>query len=207
MADNERRCVLADLKARSLENDNDMIVEGYATTFNQSYRTGGGAGYEIREEVSDKAFTDTDMSDVVFLYDHEGRVLARISNNTLTLRIDDKGLYVSAKLAGTEDGRSLYSDIKGGYINKMSMCFSVRKYTTSETITDGAAGGTVYTDRIESIGRLYDVSAVSIPANDMTAIEARGRERAEARAKEKEAQAAKEKEVRERQAELIRLGL
>ena len=116
------------------------------------------------------AFDDCDMSDVIFQYDHEGRVFARNKNKTLELTPDEKGLKVRAYLGGTDIGRQLYQEIKGGYTDKMSFGFIVAEDRTEETnLTDK----TEVLRTILSISKLYDVSAVSIPANDATSISAR----------------------------------
>lgn len=152
----------------TLENaDDGYLVRGYATTFKQPYHLYNRAdGKEVREMVDANAFENTDMSDVIMQYDHEGRVFARLSNNTLSLETDEHGLMVRADLGGTEIGRNLYEEIKGGYTNKMSFGFTV-KDASVEPDGDG------YLRTIRSIGKLYDVSAVSLPANDYTEISAR----------------------------------
>ena len=146
----------------------DYIVEGYATTFDQPYHLYDvdDKGHELKEQVSRDAFSDTDMEDVIMQYDHEGRVFARISNDTLKLSVDDHGLKVTAYLGGTEIGRNLYEEIKGGYTDKMSFGFTVKD---DEIVEDGKD----YLRTIKAIGKLYDVSAVSLPANDFTEISAR----------------------------------
>ena len=146
----------------------EYIVEGYATTFDEPYHLYyyDDKGNEVREQVSRDAFSNTDMDDVIMQYDHEGRVFARLSNDTLKLDVDEHGLKVTAYLGGTEMGRNLYEEIKGGYTNKMSFGFTV---TDDEVREDGKD----YLRTIKSIGKLYDVSAVSIPANDYTEISAR----------------------------------
>ena len=109
-------------------NDENYVVEGYATTFDEPYvlyHTENGK--EVREQIDRNAFENTDMSDVIFQYDHEGRVFARLSNNTLELKADEHGLFVRADLGGTENGKHLYEEIKGGYTNKMSFGFTVEK--------------------------------------------------------------------------------
>ncbi len=148
------------------------LVEGYATTFNSPYMLFRMDNYEFWEQVDPMAFSETDMSDVIMQYDHEGRVFARLSNETLKLDIDAHGLHVSADLSGTEIGRQLYEEIKGGYTNKMSFGFTVDKdeRTTEE---DNETHVIKVMRTIKSIGKLYDVSAVSLPANDATAISAR----------------------------------
>ena len=164
-----RRIDIHNLEVRE-EQDGRMIVEGYATTFDQRYVLSTWDNYVFDEEIDPHAFDDTDMSDVIMQYDHEGRVFARTKNNTLALNVDNHGLHVRAYLDGTDIGRQLYQEIKGGYTDKMSFGFSVRKDQRIEEKIDG----TVYFHRrITGIKKLYDVSAVSIPANDTTEISAR----------------------------------
>lgn len=148
----------------------DMVVDGYATTFNEPYLLYRDDGYEVWEQVDPHAFDEADMTDVVMQYDHAGRVFARQSNGTLTLRTDEHGLHVTALLGGTELGRQLYEEIKGGYTSKMSFGFTVEE--DRREITEEGENVRVMRTLIK-IGRLYDVSAVSIPANDGTIISAR----------------------------------
>lgn len=146
---------------------NDYHVNGYATTFDEPYTLYSiDKNKVVKEQVSRNAFENTDMGDVIFQFDHEGNVFARISNDTLQLRTDEHGLFVDAYLGGTSNGRNLYEEIKGGYINKMSFGFTV----TDDDFVEADYG---YLRTIKAIGKLYDVSAVSIPANDFTEISAR----------------------------------
>lgn len=147
--------------------DTDYTVTGYATTFDEPYTLYDiGDGKVVKEQVSRNAFDNTDKSDVIMQFDHEGNVFARLSNDTLKLTVDDHGLFVEAYLGGTSNGRNLYEEIKGGYINKMSFGFTV----TDDDLAEADYG---YLRTIKAIGKLYDVSAVSIPANDYTEISAR----------------------------------
>ena len=154
-------------------NDDDMRVRGYATTFNEAYTLYDDGEYEVREVVDPSAFDNCDMSDVIAQYNHEGRVLARLSNGTLELNVDKpNGLLINADLSGTELGRQIYEEIKGGYTNKMSMGFKVDRSADVWT-RENIDGKVIEERRINSIIKLYDVSAVSIPANPGTSIEAR----------------------------------
>ena len=155
--------------AMDVAQGDDYWVEGYATTFNEPYHLYfyDEDGHEVKEQVDRNAFAETDMSDVIFQYDHEGRVFARLSNDTLELKTDDHGLFVRAYLGGTEMGRNLYEEIKGGYTNKMSFGFTVNEDEFKEEADRN------YLRTIRRIGKLYDVSAVSLPQNDMTEISAR----------------------------------
>ena len=153
-------------------NEESMIVEGYATTFSQPYLLYDGRYYKIIEEIAPTAFSECDMSDVIMQYDHTGRVFARTRNGTLTLTVDAIGLKVTADLSGTDIGRQLYQEIKGGYTDKMSFGFVVTEDQRVST-EDYETGVETVTRTITKIKKLYDVSAVSIPANDMTSISAR----------------------------------
>lgn len=162
------------------EGDAGKIVTGYATTYNEPYElfrsAYDGYTYIVLEQVDPSAFNDTDMSDVIMQYNHEGRVFARTSNGTLELDSDSHGLHVRADLGGTEIGRQLYEEIDGGYTDKMSFGFRVSKDKREETVErDADTGITTVTilRTILGISKLYDVSAVSIPANDGTSISAR----------------------------------
>lgn len=181
------------------ENTDDMIVRGYATTFNEAYRLFSDGDVDVYEQVDPAAFDETDMSDVIMQYDHQGRVFARLSNNTLALLKDEHGLSVEANLGGTEIGRQLYEEIKGGYTNKMSFGFTVE---SDDYKKEECEGRTVITRTILRIGKLYDVSAVSLPANDGTEISARSLcDGVIAEAK----QELLDREKRERQAQKIRI--
>ena len=150
----------------------EMIVEGYATTFNEPYLLWSEDGYRVFEQVDRDAFTGCDMSDVIMQYNHEGRVFARMSNGTLSCTPDDHGLLTRAALGGTEIGRQLYDEIKGGYTDQMSFGFTVAEDTRE--ISENADTKEVEILRtIKRIKKLYDVSAVSIPANPATSIAAR----------------------------------
>lgn len=150
--------------------EDEKRVTGYATTFDQPYKLWGDNEFELWEVVDKNAFDNTDMADVIMQYNHEGRVFARTKNNTLSLRSDEHGLLINAELGGTEIGRQLYEEIKGGYTDKMSFGFTVRGDEWSDKTEDGVE---IRTRRITDIGKLYDVSAVSIPANDSTSISVR----------------------------------
>lgn len=146
--------------------EEEYIVEGYATTFNDPYVMFTYDGVDYSEQIDRDALTDADMSDVLFLYNHEGMVYARISNGTLTVAPNERGLYVRADLGKTEDARRMYESIKAGMVTTMSWAFTI------------ADGGDSYDEdahlrTISKVKKVYDVSAVSMPANPNTDISAR----------------------------------
>jgi HK97 family phage prohead protease len=142
----------------------EMIVEGYACRFNEATVLWEYDGKEYKEQVDDRALSEADMSDVIFNYNHGGKVVARTRNKTLELKVDKKGLFVRAKLDGTEEGRKLFAEIKGGYIDRMSYAYTVK---------ESAYDSENRTRTIRKIKKVYDVSAVDIPAYDTTSISAR----------------------------------
>lgn len=205
-----------ELRAISDKDDKkEYRVSGYSTMFNQPfvlYRDKwDGQEIEVREQVDSHAFDEADMSDVIFNLNHEGRVFARLSNNTLKLNIEEKGLHVDAYLGGTEEGRKIHEEIEGGYLTKMSYRFTVEDDKWEE-FTEGDKR--VYLRTITKMRKLYDVSVVSIPADDHTSISARSvfdgvieklqAERLSAEKKEEtERQAVLEAEARKRELELL----
>lgn len=143
----------------------DFYVEGYATTFDAPYLLYEFEdGTKIYERIDAHALDGADMRDVIMQYDHAGRVFARQSNKTLILVPDHKGLLVAADLGRTDLARGLYQDIEAGMINKMSWGFTVGEESYDRQ---------THTRTILRIKKVYDVSAVSIPANSGTEISAR----------------------------------
>lgn len=144
----------------------EYIVEGYATTFNDPYVMFTYEGVDYSEQIDRDALVDADMSDVLFLYNHEGMVYARISNGTLEVSTNERGLYVKADLGKTEQSRQMYEQIKAGLVTQMSWAFTI------------ADGGDSYDEdshlrSINHVAKVYDVSAVAYPANPNTDISAR----------------------------------
>lgn len=151
------------IEFRAADNE-EYIVEGYATTFNDPYEMMEFDGVKYFEEVDRNAFDGADMNDVIFQYDHAGKVYARQKNGTLFLAVDDHGLRVRADLSKTESSRSMYEDIRAGLVSEMSFAF---------TVAEDAYNNETHTRTIRKIKKVYDVSAVSIPANPSTNISAR----------------------------------
>ena len=143
--------------------DSEFYVEGYAANYEryQLFETESGAVYEqfIREN-----FEGVDLSDVIMQYDHSGEVFARVKNGSLIVKTDDKGLFIAADLGRTQRGREVYEMIAKGMIDKMSWSFIPDKVHFDKDPRTITYGG---------IRKIFDVSAVSIPANDTTDIHAR----------------------------------
>ena len=180
-ASREYRDMMLEIVKRAAEEGeaDKMLVAGYASTFNEPYTLWedkwDGLTFRYREQIDARAFDDADLSDVIMQYDHHGRVFARTSNNTLTVKPDEKGLHMEADLGGTELGRGLFEEIRGGYTDKMSFGFTVS--SDEEVRTKDEDGNVDVLRTITGISKVYDVSAVSLPANDGTSIAAETRSR------------------------------
>lgn len=144
--------------------DSDYYVEGYAARYEpyELYRDEAGPVYERFER---GCFDNCDMSDVIYQFDHAGKVMARTSNGSLIVEPDDNGLFMAGDLSRTATARAHYDDdIKSGMVTKMSWRFALGDYyfdRESRTIVH------------KTVRKIYDVSSVSIPANDNTEINAR----------------------------------
>lgn len=141
---------------------NEYRAEGYATTYSDPYLLFHMDDVDYFEEIAPDAIDErTDMSDVIFQFDHEGMVFARMSNGTLRLSNDEHGLKVDVDLSKTNDARNMFENISSGMVREMSWAFTVdgQKYDKD-----------THTRKITHIKKIYDVSAVSIPANPNTEI-------------------------------------
>ena len=144
--------------------DSEFIVRGYASTF-EPYLMFEDDGIQYFERIAPTAFEDADMSDVVFLRDHTGRVLARTKNDALNLTTDTHGLLSVTDLGLTSASKEMFEDIRTGNYSQMSFSFVVAR--GGEHFEEEARKVTRVIDRI---AKLYDVSAVSFPANPGTDI-------------------------------------
>lgn len=149
--------------------DSDYYIEGYATTFNQPYVLWEYNGIKYKEVIDSHAFDDCDMSDVLFQYNHAGRVYARTKMKkgkkpTMVLEKHEHGLFVGADLCSTSESRKMYEDIDTGLIYHMSFAF---------VVAEDSYNRETHTRTITKIKKVYDVSAVDIPANPHTDISAR----------------------------------
>ena len=146
-----------DMQFRAEEtDDNKMEIKGYAAVFNSPET------YSYTEVISDKAFDDADMSDVVLRYNHNDSfmVLARTRNKSLDLSVDEKGLYMNARLQDDiTEHKNIFNAIKSGLIDKQSFAF---------TIDEDEYDYDTDTRTITKIGKVFDVSVVDQPFYNAT---------------------------------------
>jgi HK97 family phage prohead protease len=143
--------------------DSNFYVEGYAARF-EPYVLFEDEDGPIYERFERGCFDNCDMSDIIFQLNHGGTVMARQSNGSLIVEVDENGLFTAADLSRTEAARRLYEEISAGMITKMSWGFFLGDYhydSESRTIVH------------KTVKKIFDVSAVSIPANNNTEINAR----------------------------------
>ena len=197
----EYRSMPLNIEKRAEGEDKSYIVEGYATTFGDTYELYRDGKYIVKERVDKNAFADTDMSDVVFQFDHEGRVYARTKNGTVELNIDNIGLHQKTDLSRTSSSRAAYEDIEAGNYYQMSFAFTVTDDEYEEEEQDN--GDVILTRTIKSIGKLYDVSAVSFPANPYTSISARTKELCDGEIKKLEAERLHAQEIKEMRTRIL----
>ncbi len=146
------------------EGSEEYRVKGTAVVFDTPTVLFECDGVKYCEVIDRHAFDGCDLSDVIMNYNHGGKVVARLRNKTLVLNITERGLEIEADLSGTQAGRELYEEIGGGYVDKMSFSFSIRE-AKYDSVT--------HTRTITKVKKLYDVSAVDIPAYEETSISAR----------------------------------
>ena len=165
-----RSMQVLNVRAKEAETESDeaegFIVEGYAARYEAYPLYEDDNGNTIYEQFSKDNFEGADKSDIIFQYDHQGKVYARTRNGSLIVTPDEEGLHVIADLGRTEAARQMYEEIKTGMVDRMSWRFTVPldayQYDREKHLLT-----------YSRIGRIYDVSAVSIPANDSTSISAR----------------------------------
>ena len=146
----------------SFEPNENFIVEGYASTF-EPYLLFRDGDMEFYEEIDPRAFDEADMSDVVFLRDHTGSVLARTKNGAIELSTDAHGLHTRTDLSLTERSKEMYEDIAVKNYTQMSFSFVVGQDTYIEH-------GNQIVRHIDKVSKVYDISAVAFPANPATDI-------------------------------------
>ena len=158
---------LGKLQTRDNSTDDEMKIAGYFVVFNTETEIYDG----MFEEISDKAFKDIELTDIRALADHDtAKVLGRTKSKTLTLKVDEKGLFGEITI-NPEDSEAvnLYQRVKRGDIDQCSFGFSILN-ETMEQREDGTTKWTI--TEIE----LFEVSVVTFPAYADTAVEARSNE-------------------------------
>lgn len=145
-------------------------IEGYAAVYNAETDLGW-----FMEEIASGAFAESDITDVVALFNHDPNFpLARTSSGTLQLSLDDKGLKYRFEAPDTTFGEDLLKMIRRGDISQSSFAFTIKDEMWVEEI------GKKPKRLIRSIDTLFDVSPVTYPAYKETSVTARKKQEYEA---------------------------
>lgn len=179
---------LMEIRAVSDSPNDEMIVEGRAIVYDSPTLMLEIDGVKYYETIARGALEGADLRDVPFKYNHSDNVMvmARTRNKTLELIPDEQGLFIRARLANTTAGRDLYELIKRGDVDKMSFAFTVSEETYNKDTR---------TRIINKFKRIWDVSAVDIPAYQDTSISARSFFEAEAEKERKAMEMAKKRKI------------
>ena len=140
-----------------------FLVEGYASTF-EPYKLMEIDGLDYNEQIDEHAFDETDMTDVVYRIDHEGKVFARSSAGTIKLDIDEHGLHQVTDLSKTKAGREHFEEIKAGLYPQMSFAF---------TVAEDHYDADTRTRIVDKVAKIFDISSVAFPANNTTELHVR----------------------------------
>lgn len=153
------------------EATDSKIISGYFVVFNSETELYQG----VYEEVAPEAFDSVDFSDVKALVDHDtAKVLGRTKANTLSLSVDDKGLYGEITVnENDQEAMNLYSRVVRGDVDQCSFGFEI----LNEEMIQNSDGTVKFI--IKSL-KLYEVSVVTFPAYQDTAVEARSKQIKEA---------------------------
>lgn len=192
-------------EVRAEQNDeHGHFLSGQPIVFDE--RTDLGWHDEIIER---GALNDTDLRDVRFLINHNTDMipLARSRNNnensTMQMSVNDSGMNIRVDLdtENNAESKALYSAVERGDISGMSFMFTVDEDSWDDLDSEHP------TRKIRSIGRVFEVSAVTFPAYEATSITARGLSDALDGAKESLESARAEKAAVERKKEIIKFLL
>ena len=161
------------------DDGNDLVIEGYFAVFDSPYVLWDGA----TEIVKPGAFAGCLSGDIRALIDHDTRlVIGRTKAGTLTLREDARGLYGTIKINRDDaDAMSLYARVQRGDVDQCSFGFDIEE----ETFVD--LGGGQCRWEINKVNPLYEVSVVTYPAYEETAVKARHADLAEIQPRQAEA--------------------
>jgi HK97 family phage prohead protease len=156
--DMEKRFTKFPIETRA-DSSGNHVLSGYAIVFNQPSEFMG-----FREYIDPNALSGVDMSKVFCLYNHNwDNVLSRTDANTLSLKIDGKGLAFNCTLPNTTLGNDVFENVRNRNIQGVSFGFTV----ADDDWTDDDQQRLV-----KQIDQLFEISLTPIPAYDETSVKA-----------------------------------
>lgn len=173
----KRTALVRDTNFLTRAEDENLYIEGYFAVFGSSYQMWD-KGIEM---ISEHAFDDTIQNDVRALVNHDSTlVLGRTTAETLQLRIDRHGLWGSILInQSDQDAMNLYERVRRGDVSQCSFGFDIIDQSTEQK----EDGTTVW---ILNKVYLYEVSVVTFPAYEDTAVVARKKDYAEIKERKKQ---------------------
>ena len=164
-----------EIRKAEIQSASGRTVSGYAVRFETESVNMGFVEVIKRGAITDETIK---TSDVFALLNHnENTVLARSNHGvgSLTLRVDNDGVYYEFEAPNTANGDELLEHIKRGEISQSSFAFTVSNEDGAETWTKRSDG--VIVRQINKISRLYDISPVYQPAYTETTCSRRALEK------------------------------
>lgn len=161
----DKQIRFAPTQFRAAEDSGKKYIEGYFSVFGDVYRMGD----KMSESIDNAAFNETLGDDIRALINHETRlVLGRTTIGTLTLRVDDHGLWGRIEINENDvDAMNLWYRVQRGDVDQCSIGFEILEEKTSVDEATGAVHWTIL--RV----KLWEVSVVTFPAYEQTSVKAR----------------------------------
>lgn len=164
-----------EIRKAEIQSASGRTVSGYAVRFETESVNMGFVEVIKRGAITEETIK---TSDVFALLNHnENTVLARSNHGvgSLTLTVDNDGVYYEFEAPNTANGDELLEHIKRGEISQSSFAFTVSNEDGAETWTKRSDG--VIVRQINKIARLYDISPVYQPAYESTTCSKRALEK------------------------------
>ena len=151
-------------KIETRSEDNVTQLSGYAIVFDQPSENLGG----FIEYIDRNALNGVDLSNVQLLYNHNfDNILARADSNTLSLSIDDKGLFFNAQIPNTTIGNDVAENVRCGNLKGCSFGFTISGNSWDDLDADTSIR------HITQIDELYELSITPLPAYQETTVSQR----------------------------------
>ena len=171
------RYISADFRA---DEHDDLKISGYFAVFGPEYEM----GYGVRETIDPHAFDETlqmDTGDIRCLWNHnDDIVLGRTGAGTLILRADEHGLFGEVVINKDDvDAMNGLARIKRGDVSQCSFGFEIVQQDILNRADD-----VLFT--VKKV-KLWEVSPVTFPAYQETAISARKHDADQVKKRELEA--------------------
>ena len=155
----EVRSSVVDFETRN--DQEEPMVSGYFVRFDDEFKFAP----DMSERIDPHAFDETLGNDIKALYDHDtSKVLGRTGNGTLTLRVDDKGVWGDLLINPKDsEAMSIYSKIKRQDVSGASFGFTI---LDQEPITRSDGGTQWVVKKVD----LVETSITAFPAYSATHI-------------------------------------